>query len=82
LLPVRRNLKGIGDKMKWLWKRNEKKCEHKLCECGGVKTRQTTLTEFDKKLMLQKEQTLLSDYMYLNETVGLQGTSRKYRGPL
>lgn len=40
--------------MKWPWQ----KCEHHLCQCDGIKTRQTTLEEFGFEF-LHKGQTRL-----------------------
>lgn len=55
--------------MKWPWQ----KCEHHLCECGGIKTRQTTLEEFGFEF-LHKGQTRLKVALPkpVRRTTGLQ----------
>jgi hypothetical protein len=71
--------------MKWPWRKDE--CEHHLCECGGIKTRQTTLEEFGFEF-ISESQTRLTDFdkqmfepvAVTTESVGLEGETRKYRG--
>ncbi len=57
--------------MKWPW---QKQCEHHLCECGGIKTRQTTLLEFFPDLLHHRGQRLLkvTPPKPVRSTTGLQ----------
>ena len=65
-------------------KADEPECTHHYCQdCGGVKTRQTTLLEFDPHMLTPKEQKRITDYIppkYTTERVGMQSDKRKYRG--
>ena len=71
---------------KWLnrfKKKEQVKCEHHYCECGGVKTRQTTLDEFYPDIFLPKGQKKITDYTppeEVTERVGMKSDKRKYRG--
>lgn len=74
--------------MKWPWSKKEAqvKCEHHYCECGGVKTRQTTLDEFYPDIFLPETQKKLTDFdpgvipTNITERVGMKSDKRKYRG--
>lgn len=73
--------------MKWLdrfKKRAPVKDERHYCQgCGGIKTRQTTLDEWDPNVFLPKGQKKITDYVkpdYTTEKVGMKSEKRKYRG--
>jgi hypothetical protein len=70
--------------MNWFRK---KECTHHLCQCGGLRFRQTTLEEFGFEF-INENQTRLTDFdkqmfepvAITTESVGKDGVPRKYRG--
>ena len=75
--------------MKW-FDRFRKKPEiserKQYCQCGGIKTRQPTLDEFDPNIFVPETQSKLTDFapdmipVNTTERVGMKSDKRKYRG--
>jgi len=71
---------------KWkIWKRISERPQRRLpmarlCQCGGIKTRQTTLHEFFD--LTSDRQTRLPGYKPPQQRVGMHSRPRDYRGSL
>ena len=73
--------------MKWPWQKDA--CDHHLCQCHGLLTRQARLTEWGFEFLVSF-QTRLTDYDKMmigpapvkTESVGLHGQPRDRRGTI
>ena len=61
------------------WKRDKTQEQVMYCQCGGIKTRQSTLDEFFD--LTSKKQTRIIPYT-TEQRIGMKGRRRKYRGSL
>jgi len=65
---------------KWnFWKRDKVPTKVIYCQCGGIKTRQSTLDEFFD--LTPETQTRIIPYS-TEQRIGMKGRKRKYRGSL